>query len=77
VLIPTRLLTLTPWQTKPTAAGSADFARNGVAFDAPVIYGRADNATHDQAAFTAMACSLGRHVYVWRAPGALDKIQCQ
>jgi hypothetical protein len=77
VLIPTRMLALTRWQTRPTAAGSADFARNGVDIDAPVIYGRADNATRDQPRFLAMACSLrDRHVYVWRAPGALDAVDC-
>ena len=77
VLIPTRLLPLTRWQTRPTAAGSADFARNGVDIDAPLIYGRADNATRDQGHFVAMACSLrDRHVYVWRAPGALDAVDC-
>jgi len=66
VLIPTRLLRLSVWQTSPTRAGSADFSRNGVEFDKPVLYGRADDGIDNAALYVRRACALpGRRVYRW------------
>jgi hypothetical protein len=77
VLIPTRNLMITPLQTEPIIAHSADFCRNGVNLDKPVLYGRADQAFKYGTGFTYLACRVpGRHIYRWRAPGVLDPVVC-
>jgi hypothetical protein len=77
ILIPSRKLTLSHFQTAPTWAGSADFGRNDLDVTNRILYGRADEAGQKQSLFIARACSLrGRFVYVWRAPGVLDPITC-
>jgi hypothetical protein len=78
VLIPSRQLDLSPWQSKPTWAGSADFARNDLDFRNSILYGRADEAGRRQAFFQSLACGVaGRHVYVWREPVDLQPIPCK
>jgi len=72
VLVPTRQLTLWPWQAVRLEADSLDFARDDVNFSGPVLYGRLDapNAV-------ARACRLsGRTVFVWRGPGNLARSDC-
>jgi hypothetical protein len=77
VLIPTRNLMITPLQTEPIIAHSADFCRNGVDLNKDVLYGRADILFKYRAAFTVLACRVpGRHLYLWRAPGVLDPVAC-
>ncbi len=77
VLIPSRYIELSNHQTRPTKLGSADFPRNGVDIDGPVLYGRADDGSDSTDRYLARACSMvGRHVYVWREKGRLDEVDC-
>ncbi len=76
VLIPTRNLMITPWQTEPIIAHSADFCRNGVTLDHDVLYARADILFKYAKPFISLACRIqGRHIYAWRA-GQLESISC-
>jgi hypothetical protein len=77
VLIPSRALWLTPWQTEPIIAASADFPRNGVDMTGDILLGRNDDAFARTSLYTALACTLtGRHIYRWRTPGVLDPVTC-
>jgi hypothetical protein len=76
ILIPTRMLPVSRFETSPIRAGSADFARNDLDFTNPVLYGRADDGGTRQALYIARACTLGRHVYVWQPSGTLTEIAC-
>ncbi len=77
VLIPTRNLMITPWQTEPVIAHSADFCRNGVILDREILYARADILFKYSRPFITFACRVpGRHIYAWRMPGVLDPIKC-
>ena len=77
VLIPTRALMLTRWQSVPITAHSADFCRNGTDTKADVLYGRADNNFLQGDLFTRSACAFaGRSVYLWRAPGVVVPVDC-
>ena len=76
VLIPARNIEVTRWQTVPIIAHSEDFARNGVTLEGPVLYARGDDHGHGAERFSAIACTLGRYVYRWRAPGALAAVAC-
>ncbi|HTR13667.1 MAG TPA: hypothetical protein VMI72_10570 [Roseiarcus sp.] len=72
VLVPSRQLTLWPWQGVRLDADSLDFARGDVNFSGPVLYGRLDAPDA-----VARACRLpGRTVYVWRGPGNLVRSDC-
>ncbi len=72
VLVPTRQLRLDPWQIFPHQAFAADFTRNGVDFDKPVLFGLGDDER-----FTPIACSLrGRAVYRWVSRTRLDRVTC-
>jgi hypothetical protein len=78
VLIPTRHLLLSRWQSVPITAHSADFCRNGVDLDKDILYARADNNFTHAAEFTRYACGFtGRRVYLWRAPGVMDEVDCR
>ena len=78
VLIPTRHLLLSRWQSVPITAHSADFCRNGVDLDKDILYARADNNFTHAREFTRDACSfVGRRVYLWRAPGVMDEVDCR
>ncbi len=78
VLIPTRSLYVSRWQSVPITAHSADFCRNGVSADGDVLYARADNNFGNAALFTQWACAFtGRPVYLWRAPGVMDEVPCR
>ncbi len=77
VLIPSRHLWLTHWQTAPLGGQSADFARNGVDATGDVLLGRADADFQHAEEFTALACTLiDRHIYRWRAPHVLEPVVC-
>ncbi len=77
VLIPTRALMISRWQSVPITAHSADFCRNGTDTTADVLYGRADNNFLQGGLFTRNACAFaGRPVYVWRAPGVMVSVDC-
>ena len=77
ILIPTRSIMVTPWQSVPIVAHSADFCRNGVNLDRDVLYARADNAFAHQQEFAALACTLiDRHIYRWRPPGVIEPVTC-
>ncbi len=77
VLIPTRALMLSRWQSVPITAHSADFCRNGVDTTADVLYGRADDNFRQGDVFTRSACAFaGRPVFLWRAPGQMTRVDC-
>ncbi len=77
VLIPTRALMLTRWQSVPITAHSADFCRNGIDTTADVLYARADDNFRLADQFSRDACSfVGRPVFLWRAPGVLAPVAC-
>ncbi len=77
VLMPTRALVLSRWQSVPITAHSADFCRNGTDMDADVIYGRADNNFGQGEMFVRDACAFaGRPVFLWRAPGVVTPVDC-
>jgi hypothetical protein len=68
---------ITPWQTEPVIAHSADFCRNGVILDREILYARADILFKYSRPFITFACRVpGRHIYAWRTPGVLDPIKC-
>jgi hypothetical protein len=72
VLLPTRLLTIWPWQDTPINAWSEDFVRNDIDFAGRVLFGRADAPDA-----VLRACRLdGREVYRWEAPGHLIRVVC-
>ncbi len=78
VLIPTRGLMLSRWQSVPITAHSADFCRNGTDTTADVLYARADNNFRLGDVFTRDACAFtGRPVYLWRAPGVMVPVNCE
>lgn len=72
VLLPSRSLWVWPWQDRQVYASNRDFTRNGIDYDARVLFGRAD--APDAA---ARACRLGREVYRWEQPGRLVPVACQ
>ena len=77
VLIPTRALMISRWQSVPITAHSADFCRNGVDTTADVLYGRADNNFQQAELFTRNACTFaGRPVFLWQAPGVVVPVDC-
>jgi len=77
VLIPTRELWLTPFQTEPIIAPSADFPRNDVDMTGDILLGRNDDEFAGTSTYAALACTLiDRHIYRWRAPGVLDPVPC-
>jgi hypothetical protein len=76
ILIPTRMLPLSRFESSPTRAGSADFARNDLDFTAPILYGRADDGGTRQPLYISRACTLGRDVYVWQSSGTLMEVAC-
>jgi hypothetical protein len=71
VLLPARHLVLWPWQRLGLESWAADFTRNGVSFDRPVLYGLLDVPDAP-----ARACRSGRAVYQWQEPGTLSRLSC-
>ena len=72
LLVPGRALRIWPWQAGVIGALSADFTRNPVGTDAPVLYGRADVPDA-----VRRACRFdGREVFLWEPPGRLARMHC-
>jgi hypothetical protein len=72
VLVPDRTVRPRPWTTHGAQAPAMDFARNDIDFRGPVLYGLADAPDA-----VARACRLGgRAVFLWRAPGVLERAEC-
>lgn len=72
VLIPTRHLTVFPWQFRPYLAEAKDFTRNDAAYEGKILYGHADSPSAID-----RACSLpGRSVYLWEESRTLRPVTC-
>jgi hypothetical protein len=72
VIVPDWDLKLVPWQIVPFKVFAKDLTRNGLDFDAKVLYGRADDPR-----YVKIACAMtGYHVFRWRSPGTLEKVDC-
>ncbi len=73
VLFPSRDIVLGPWQILPYRETDSDLTRNGTDFDGAVLYGRGGYPR-----FLAQACALpgGRAIYIWQAPGRLERATC-
>ncbi len=72
VLVPNWQFKLFSWQIQPFDVWSRDLTRNGLDYDGPILYGRAD-----QDRFVKQACSMrSYHVFLWNRPGGLEKVNC-
>jgi hypothetical protein len=72
LLLPNWTFTLVSWQIDHFSVGPTDFTRNGLDYDAEVLYGRGDDPQ-----FVKVACAMtGYHVFRWRSPGKLEKVNC-
>lgn len=72
VLVPNWEFTLFPWQIAPFYAYAKDFTRNGLDYNAKVLYGRADDPK-----FAKVACAMTKyHVFRWRSRGNLELVNC-
>ncbi|MDR3530339.1 MAG: hypothetical protein P4L90_07295 [Rhodopila sp.] len=73
VLLPNRSLTVWPWQGRKIDAPNLDFTRNGIDYNAKVLYGR-DNSPDA----VSRACQLDdREVFRWEEPGRLVRVACR
>ena len=72
VLVANRSFKLVSWQVAPYWVLAMDLTRNGLDYDADVLYGRADSLR-----FVRAACAMAEyHVFRWRGAGRLEKVSC-
>jgi hypothetical protein len=72
VLVANRSFRLVSWQIAPYWVLAMDLTRNGLDYDADVLYGRADGSK-----FVMAACAMAEyHVFRWRGTGRLEKVNC-
>ena len=72
VLVPDWSFIIVPWQIDPFRALAKDFTRNGLDYDAEVLYARGDDPK-----FVKQACAMAEyHVFRWHSPGSLEKVNC-
>jgi hypothetical protein len=72
VLVPEWNFTLFSWQIRPYQVFATDLTRNGLDYDAKVLYGRADDSR-----FVKVACTMAKYnVFRWNSPRNLEKVSC-
>jgi hypothetical protein len=72
VLVPNQNFSLFSWQIRPYEVWATDLTRNGLDYDAKVLYGRAD-----EPGFVKVACTMAEyHVFRWDSAGKLERVDC-